>query len=621
MKFKRIAVVAVLFFILAITPACTPQTEEPPPVSTDLPTRTATPATAIPTAAPTDAPVPLPTPGASATPLTAPDLYVLAAADDGVLLGAISPETGAWYVQSDLDSGRMIQPLGVYRRNALMEDISLLAPTGFACPDGSQALYYPQMISRFPTRPFNALATSSRDWQTAMEGRITWLETIPQAYIDATAEWLTGQGIESPEVRIRSVVSVDLEQDGAAEVLIDAGYVQSHYATNAGDYSVILLRRLAGGAVETVPLAADISLSNSFDEPPVHYLTGVMDLNGDQVPELVLDTLVGVSRRTDVYTVVEGELDLVLSAPCRGNVDPARITLLDIGLYDLEPVDGSGSPEFNPPTPGRSYFFLAPGFPVLGGSRDGAWLNASDASQAFLPGAVYHVYNKFAWEGTTTAGAAEAFSSSDADCVFASIFPGTTSAIGDGQIALNAPWNALPVVPRPGNKTDQGYMDAIAALLSGNFEDKEIVITEVLVIDLDRDGVDEVVVAANLAPFNGYLDENYHIAAVLYPEGNGFEAVPLVEEYFVQAPEWSNGQFPGPAEYKEPPFIEQVGYLAIYGIYDLNGDGKMEVVIRNVQEPDKYFYDLLVVFEYGDRSFVPLFGYDQRVYPCSWIQP
>jgi hypothetical protein len=67
----------------------------------------------------------------------------------------------------------------------------------------------------------------------------------------------------------------------------------------------------------------------------VHYLTSVTDLNGDAVPELVVDTLADTSRRTAVYEARDLCPELVLCAPCRLDVDMARFALLDQGVYEL----------------------------------------------------------------------------------------------------------------------------------------------------------------------------------------------------------------------------------------------------------------------------------------------
>jgi hypothetical protein len=66
---------------------------------------------------------------------------------------------------------------------------------------------------------------------------------------------------------------------------------------------------------------------------------------------------------------------------------------------------------------------------------------------------------------------------------------GTISLIGlqsgsEPMVALSGPWNALPRIPKPGNKTDQAYLDAIAGLREDYFAALGIVITELL----DRSG-------------------------------------------------------------------------------------------------------------------------------------
>jgi hypothetical protein len=140
--------------------------------------------------------------------------------------------------------------------------------------------------------------------------------TDTPVYIEALRDWLVRQNISDPVVEISQILRVDLEGDGIDEVLISA----SHFAeptghdVTAGDYSLVLMRKVAGDTVATVPLVADYYYQNVELQYPLTY-NGLLvaDLNNDGALEVV----VGVERwegsgikvfeidRTNVRTVFD----------------------------------------------------------------------------------------------------------------------------------------------------------------------------------------------------------------------------------------------------------------------------------------------------------------------------
>ncbi len=94
------------------------------------------------------------------------------------------------------------------------------------------------------------------------------------------------------------ILRVDLEGDGTEEVLINATRVQRwesgsiSASSDAGDYSVVLLRKLIRGRVETIVIDEEYhpKAGRQEDEgPPNEYtLNSVLDLNGDGRMEIIV---------------------------------------------------------------------------------------------------------------------------------------------------------------------------------------------------------------------------------------------------------------------------------------------------------------------------------------------
>ena len=81
-------------------------------------------------------------------------------------------------------------------------------------------------------------------------------DTTQKVYVDAVRDFLKTKGIEQPKVKVDNIVRVDLNGDGEDEVLISATNYFSKddrvpMRSPAGSYSMVLLRRVMTGKVET----------------------------------------------------------------------------------------------------------------------------------------------------------------------------------------------------------------------------------------------------------------------------------------------------------------------------------------------------------------------------------
>jgi hypothetical protein len=148
-------------------------------------------------------------------------------------------------------------------------------------------------------------------------------DTPPAVYVSIVAEFLAARDVIDPEPDLLQVIRTDLEGDGVDEILIAAQRNTSGTFTHAnGDYSVLLLRKIVQGNVETAVI--DAYFAEDLVEPPPFptfiwkRLSAVADLNGDGKMEIVFES--GYYEGSSTILVEYANDDLgpinVLSAGC-----------------------------------------------------------------------------------------------------------------------------------------------------------------------------------------------------------------------------------------------------------------------------------------------------------------
>ena len=107
--------------------------------------------------------------------------------------------------------------------------------------------------------------------------------------------------------------------DNTDEVLIAANLVRgAGTSARPGDYSVVLLRKITKGEVQTIPLVEEYYLTACIGEcaPATHRVAALLDMSGDGVIEIVLAWRDYKGRGKAVYQVEDGEVTNVLSWAC-----------------------------------------------------------------------------------------------------------------------------------------------------------------------------------------------------------------------------------------------------------------------------------------------------------------
>lgn len=143
-------------------------------------------------------------------------------------------------------------------------------------------------------------------------------------YRKVVAAILKSHGIARPNVQIAQLWRVDLDGDGTPEVLLTATRKADHGdpmhiepASRAGDYSLVLLRKIVRGKLENVLLNSEFyPRSKPFNAPNFHRLAAVFDANGDGKMEVLIRSRYYEGDSTSLYEIQGAKPRAVLTEGC-----------------------------------------------------------------------------------------------------------------------------------------------------------------------------------------------------------------------------------------------------------------------------------------------------------------
>jgi hypothetical protein len=179
-------------------------------------------------------------------------------------------------------------------------------------------------------KPEKGVIALAAPWN-ALPRKLQVIDRTQQVYVDAVRDFLKTKGIDQPKVKIENILRIDLDGDGEEEVLISAtNYFQKEEGvpmrSPAGSYSMVLLRRLVAGKVETQLVdgefhpkaypAKGTDDDASFDAPNAYELIGVLDLDGDGKMEVVVTSSYYEGATTTIYRCDPKKIEALLSVAC-----------------------------------------------------------------------------------------------------------------------------------------------------------------------------------------------------------------------------------------------------------------------------------------------------------------
>jgi len=208
---------------------------------------------------------------------------------------------------------------------------------------------------------------------------------------------------------------------------------------------------------------------------------------------------------------------------------------------------------------------------LLGGSAGGQWVQPQAAAGLSPGGENYRLYTLAGEAGASVGGkpAKEEKEGPCSDTLYVTLAPFPQ---GRGSlVAVGGPWNARPRPLKLTGTGQQVYIEAAAEILkSQGIVNPKVRLTQVIRVDLDGDGVEEVLVSAtNYATFKpeGGLTPNaragdYSLVFLRKLVQGKVVTRIITGEYYPKAKE-----FNAPSEHR------------VMGVLDLNGDGIMEIVL------------------------------------------
>ena len=253
---------------------------------------------------------------------SAADLHPIAEVQSGYLFGAISD--GKW-IKAD-ETAKLISDETTYRVYGLTQ---ALGDAKAGKPKPEEAPCEETLAVSLSPQPEKGVIAIAAPWN-ALPRKPKATDPTQKTYVDAVREFLRTKKIEQPKVKIDNIVRVDLDGDGEEEVLISAtNYFRKDDSvpmrSPAASYSMVLLRRLVAGKVETQLIVGEFypkayskaaQEEGRFDAPNAYKVIATLDVDGDGKMEVVVASDYYEGEATTIYRCDPKKVEALLSVGC-----------------------------------------------------------------------------------------------------------------------------------------------------------------------------------------------------------------------------------------------------------------------------------------------------------------
>lgn len=216
---------------------------------------------------------------------------------------------------------------------------------------------------------------------------------------------------------------------------------------------------------------------------------------------------------------------------------------------------------------------------LIGGSLDNTWIGRDEVAENINGLEKYSLYslNKYVGEGLGS----KLYFSDASGCELINIEYNDDLDID--IVGVQAEWNAMPRISFEEDCNKQEYINIVSEVLKGyGLNEVPVLIKQVVKTDFEGDGIEELLISAenitaNYVGENGEVIEpafdqcrlNTYSIVVLVKQANGdAEYIEVIKSTYTDEEQIKN----------EIPYVDK-----IVSIIDLNGDGRMEIVVG-------YFY-------------------------------
>ncbi len=222
---------------------------------------------------------------------------------------------------------------------------------------------------------------------------------------------------------------------------------------------------------------------------------------------------------------------------------------------------------------------------LIGATNSGKWLKSADAQKSVKPTKL-PVYDATGKVGTVAVMKADTQGELCSDIWMVTLDP---QRMKRGDIAFSASWNPLPRKPKSLDVTQKVYVNLVRDFLREHgLRDPVVHITQIVRVDLEGDGEDEVLISAT-----HYRDEENGMSSGAARNDYSFVLLRRVVGGKMKT-ELVEGEFYPKATESSAPNKYEIGALL-----DLNGDGKIDIVVRSAY----YEGDAVDIYECGKSGF------------------